>query len=71
MINHMIFWSQNEQVLRIRIPVENPYKPPIVMFDEKYLKLVPKAFNIEEVDSLYKLEFYDLVLPYVSTGKCI
>ena len=66
MINPTIYWSQNNQILRLRIPQPNPFKPPIVSFDEKYLKLVPEAFNIEENDTLYKLQFYDLVVPDVS-----
>lgn len=71
MIDPTIFWSQTDYTLKIRIQVENPFRPQqIVSFDEKHLKLVPKEFNIEEIDtlsdSLYKLQFYDSVVPDVS-----
>lgn len=69
MINPTIFWSQTDYVLKLRIQVENPFKPPIISFDEKHLKLIPEAFNIEEVDTLYKLQFYESVVPEVS-GQC-
>ena len=67
MINPTIFWSQRDCILKIRIQVENPFKPPIISFDKKHLKLIPEAFNIEEVDTLYKLPFYDSVVPDVSS----
>ena len=66
MINPTIFWSQTDYLLKLRIQVENPFKPPIISFDEKHLKLIPEAFNIEEVDALYKLPFYDSVVPDAS-----
>lgn len=66
MINPTISWSQTEYILKLRIQVDNPFKPPIISFDEKHLKLIPEAFNIEEVDTLYKLQFYDSVVPEVS-----
>ena len=66
MINPTVFWSQTDYILKIRIQVENPFKPPIISFDEKHLKLIPEAFNIEEVDTLFKLPFYDSVVPDVS-----